>query len=363
MGDGGTKGLLGYMGASAFLCVRWLSMEPTILLVPGLAQRIPFTPWLCGCRLDEGLRATTLQTVGPAVPRVASGRRADGGATRPPSGMASRAPSVAPARTNARAPSVGGSSIPGAAARAVAGLGPGSVAGSGVARSQASGVSAGGASAKSRASAVSAGVMAARDKLAQLAASLSPEKRQELEAERARLVQLLLDPTSAAAAAAEVSAMVQAARDVAAAAASTAQAPLAAAPSALALGAQPSAATVATAVTAAGSKAGFGRRMPLPPKLPNLVAAHYVLDFGFATKGVNKIRKVKITNTSMQQVRSRRPLIIGTQTLGLGALLETLPHGHAGCCCASHGPAAPSTGCHTCVPSSCRSNSPWTSHC
>jgi hypothetical protein len=33
------------------------------------------------------------------------------------------------------------------------------------------------------------------------------------------------------------------------------------------------------------------------------VSAHYVLDFGSVTKGINKSKKVKLTNMSPQQVK------------------------------------------------------------
>lgn len=45
------------------------------------------------------------------------------------------------------------------------------------------------------------------------------------------------------------------------------------------------------------------RRLPVAPKLPELVSGHYLLDFGCVTKGVNKSRKVKMTNMSTQQVK------------------------------------------------------------
>jgi hypothetical protein len=149
--------------------------------------------------------------------------------------------------------------------------------------------------------------MAARDRLAQAAASMSPERRQDLEAERARLVHLLLDPAATAAAAAEVASMVAAAQEAAASAAAAATA--AAATVAAPLAAQPSATTVAATErgSVAGGKGGAKqtavRRLPPPPQLPELASAHYLLDFGFAAKGVNKTRKVKITNTSMQSVQ------------------------------------------------------------
>ena len=46
------------------------------------------------------------------------------------------------------------------------------------------------------------------------------------------------------------------------------------------------------------------RRPLVPPKLPELVSAHYLLDFGHVTKGTNKSRKIKLTNMSAQQVRA-----------------------------------------------------------
>jgi hypothetical protein len=134
--------------------------------------------------------------------------------------------------------------------------------------------------------------MAARDKLAHMLAGLSAERQQDLEAERARLVQLLLDPPSAVAAAAEVAAMTAATQEAASAAAAAAAGPLAPG-------------SAASDSDASAAKPAVLRRLPAPPKLPGVAAAHYLLDFGFATKGVNKARKVKITNTSMQQVRGR----------------------------------------------------------
>ena len=40
------------------------------------------------------------------------------------------------------------------------------------------------------------------------------------------------------------------------------------------------------------------------PKVPELCAAHYVLDFGYVSKGLNKSRKIKFTNISTQPVRA-----------------------------------------------------------
>lgn len=59
-----------------------------------------------------------------------------------------------------------------------------------------------------------------------------------------------------------------------------------------------------SAATDAAGKAST-RRAPAPPKIPELVSGHYVLDFGCVTKGINKSRKVKMTNMSTQQVRER----------------------------------------------------------
>jgi hypothetical protein len=36
----------------------------------------------------------------------------------------------------------------------------------------------------------------------------------------------------------------------------------------------------------------------VPPKLPELYGGHYLVDFGYVTKGTNKTRKVKLINTS-----------------------------------------------------------------
>lgn len=44
------------------------------------------------------------------------------------------------------------------------------------------------------------------------------------------------------------------------------------------------------------------KRAPVAPKIPELVSGHYLLDFGCVTKGINKSRKVKLTNMSTQQV-------------------------------------------------------------
>jgi hypothetical protein len=52
----------------------------------------------------------------------------------------------------------------------------------------------------------------------------------------------------------------------------------------------------------AASALGGSSRPLVAPKLPELVSAHYVLDFGSMTKGINKSKKVKLTNMSNQQV-------------------------------------------------------------
>jgi hypothetical protein len=47
------------------------------------------------------------------------------------------------------------------------------------------------------------------------------------------------------------------------------------------------------------------RRPPAPPPLPELVSGHYLLDFGYVTKGINKSKKVKITNLGTQPVSTQ----------------------------------------------------------
>ena len=291
---------------------------------------------------DEGLRATTIATLGapPGGGRAAavSAAAAAAAAARPASGSgvavaksvaAGRAPSIASSRPvgTVAAPSVAGSGrkTPG----------PGSVA-SGAARSQAASVA---PSARSRASsAASNGATLARDRLAQLAAELGPEKRADLEAERARLVHVLLDPACAEAAAAEVAAMVAAAQEAAAAALLEAQRRRRSTQGSALSDGDGGARSEAGESSSGGSRDGGGnghggdggsvhsgsggggdgagsekaaaaataaalRRLPPPPKLPPIASAHYVLDFGFAAKGVNRTRKVKVTNASVQQIQ------------------------------------------------------------
>lgn len=40
----------------------------------------------------------------------------------------------------------------------------------------------------------------------------------------------------------------------------------------------------------------------IQPPLPPVVAAHYMLDFGYVVKGTTRVRKFKMTNTTTQQV-------------------------------------------------------------
>lgn len=61
---------------------------------------------------------------------------------------------------------------------------------------------------------------------------------------------------------------------------------------------------------AATAVARTARRTPVAPKLPQLVSGHYVLDFGSVIKGVNKSKKVKMTNMSSQLVRSTHSEIV-----------------------------------------------------
>ena len=44
------------------------------------------------------------------------------------------------------------------------------------------------------------------------------------------------------------------------------------------------------------------KRPTAAPAIPELVSGHYLLDFGYTTKGINKSKKVKLTNMGMQQV-------------------------------------------------------------
>lgn len=249
--------------------------------------------------LDTGPTANTLAVVGPAVPRAAG---------RPGSGVTA----VSGGQPAGRAGSVAGTAV------VRSQQGPGSVAGS-MARSQVSGVS-GAGSARSRASgsaaALSAAALAARDRAARATAGLTAEKRLELEAERARLVQLLLDPAVAASASAEVAAMVAtaqaaAAEALAAAAALAPQPSVSDASDSEQSGSNGGRALSVPRRSVPGASAAAMRRLPPAPKLPAVASAHYVLDFGYATKGVNKTRKVKVTNTSVQQVQFLldRPLL------------------------------------------------------
>lgn len=63
--------------------------------------------------------------------------------------------------------------------------------------------------------------------------------------------------------------------------------------------------TAAGGTAAAPQAEAAARRTPVPPKLPELVSGHYLLDFGCVAKGINKSRKVKLTNMSTQQVGER----------------------------------------------------------
>jgi hypothetical protein len=80
------------------------------------------------------------------------------------------------------------------------------------------------------------------------------------------------------------------------------------------------------------------KRAPVAPKIPELVSGHYLLDFGCVTKGINKSRKVKLTNMSTQQVGANQQLDLGR--------LSTLDcnQTQACCCCSLALRSDPSTG-------------------
>jgi hypothetical protein len=55
----------------------------------------------------------------------------------------------------------------------------------------------------------------------------------------------------------------------------------------------------------AGEKGDTKARTKRPlaaPAVPELISGHYLLDFGYTTKGINKSKKVKLTNMGVQQV-------------------------------------------------------------
>lgn len=154
--------------------------------------------------------------------------------------------------------------------------------------------------------------------LLQLQAALAPEKRLENEAERLRVKQLLLDaerfsttvdstdsPRSTSRGGRSISATGRTAqtsaslKDSLRGSTSSAAAPQAAASQA--------ASTAGAAGTTDAAGPTGSRRPPVAPKIPELVSGHYLLDFGYVTKGTNKSRKVKLTNMSTQQVRRQAP--------------------------------------------------------
>jgi hypothetical protein len=132
--------------------------------------------------------------------------------------------------------------------------------------------------------------------LLQLQASLPAEKRLDNEAERIGLVQQLLQVDSGSSSSTAPikvvtrrSSSASTVKPGKAAAAATQQ--------------HAAAVAVAEASSADAASAFGGSSRPLvAPKLPELVSAHYVLDFGSVTKGINKSKKVKLTSMSPQQV-------------------------------------------------------------
>ncbi|KXZ49496.1 hypothetical protein GPECTOR_21g722 [Gonium pectorale] len=169
-------------------------------------------------------------------------------------------------------------------------------------------------------------------------AQLTIDKKIEVEAERLRLIQMLLERESERRKHAERAAALTAALEVGAAAAGQ-PGPSArntgsghSSPAASQAGEQKRSATgvdtgkpglarqhsgltVNSAGTAAlangralGTEDESKRVVRIPgmqPPLPSLAVAHYVLDFGYVVKGLSRTRKFKITNTSNQQVSFR----------------------------------------------------------
>lgn len=140
---------------------------------------------------------------------------------------------------------------------------------------------------------------------------MTPEKRLENEAERLRLKQLLLKLEGGVAAnpdgSRRASTSSRASSAVAKTAGKAASIKSDAEGGASVAAPQASMASIGSSPAAALSAEAGGqpapRRGPVPPKLPALVSGHYLLDFGCVTKGINKSRKVKLTNMSTQQVR------------------------------------------------------------
>jgi hypothetical protein len=146
----------------------------------------------------------------------------------------------------------------------------------------------------------------------QIQASLTPERRFENEAERLRLKQQLLklEGGSTVSSTSGNSSRANTSSRASSATAHTAgnSASLfhgsetstvtttAAQPSMVSLSSSPAAVTAEPGVQAPT------RKGPVPPKIPELVSGHYLLDFGCVIKGVNKSRKVKLTNMSTQYV-------------------------------------------------------------
>lgn len=132
----------------------------------------------------------------------------------------------------------------------------------------------------------------------QLFAALPPDKQLDFKAERLRLLhQLVADPKPArGSASAENSSATLRRTNNSIKSTKTATPRDAAAGGELSTQASQQGAD-ATAPTGSGTK-----RPPVAPKIPELISGHYVLDFGSVVKGVNKSRKVKMTNMSSQLV-------------------------------------------------------------
>jgi hypothetical protein len=142
----------------------------------------------------------------------------------------------------------------------------------------------------------------------QLMAALAPEKRLEFEAERLRLVQQLLSVAgNSTTVGANAAAGLLKARSM------TANTYLNSSRGRNSL--EPAVANTTAATPAessssaeAGSIGSIASRPGAVSKLPDLISGHYLLDFGCATKGTTKSRKVKLTNMSSQQVMSSQCL-------------------------------------------------------
>lgn len=218
---------------------------------------------LCCSLEDATLRVTVLPSLGKSIKRLTSSGGA--AAAAPPAAAAAAGSSAAAPRSAHRSLSL----APGADNKSVL---------SAVSTMRSKG-------APSLAASASAAQAMAKGKLAQLDAAMSVERRLEHEAERLRLVHQLLhgaapvlpllmpEPSSVSAAADAVPAL-----------------------------------DGSPAASRGSSAASKPRRPVSAPVVLGLVAAHYVVDFGYVTKGTSKSRKVKLSNISTQAVGGRKEM-------------------------------------------------------